>query len=146
MNTYDEKKKVVAPIIGTFCGENTFDPVEKVLEFYMTPNCSIWIEPVEIIEANLRLNQSLEVFNSNGGVQTFKRDLSEQLEVKETFITVTDVRRGSVIIDFQILPAEEDKTLTQKGGLQSVKKDLNYKIENQKLWLGAPILNAVVRG
>jgi len=68
------------------------------------------------------------------------------LDVKETFITVTDVRRGSVIVDFQILPAEEDSTLTKKGGLQSVKKDLNYKIENQKLWLGAPILNATVRG
>ena len=56
MNPYDEKKKVVAPINGTFCGENSFDPVEKVLEFYMTPNCSIWIESVEVIEANLRLD------------------------------------------------------------------------------------------
>lgn len=77
MNPYDEKKKQVAPINGTRCGENSFDPIERVLEFLLTPNCSIWIEPVDSIEANLRLNQSLETFNANGGVKTFKRDLSE---------------------------------------------------------------------
>ena len=57
-----------------------------------------------------------------------------------------NVRRGSVIIDFQILPAEEDATLVKKGGLNTIKKDLNYKIENQKIWLGAPIMNATVKG
>ena len=100
MSPYDDKRRQAAAINGTGCGENSYDPVEKVLEFYLTPNCSLWIEAVDIIEANLRLNQSLETFNSNGGVKTFKRDLAEQLEVKETFITVMNVRRGSVIIDF----------------------------------------------
>jgi len=47
----------VTPIKGDKgCGENTFDPVQKLLEFYLTPNCSIWIEAVEVIEANLRLD------------------------------------------------------------------------------------------
>lgn len=146
MNTYDDAKKAPAAIKGTQCGENRYDMNTKVLEFYLTPNCSIWIEAVEIIESNLRLNWTVEEFNINGGVKTFKRDLAEQLAVKETFIAVTDVRKGSVIIDFRIIPAEEDTSLLSRGGLNNVKKDLNQKISTQKLWVGAPILNATVRG
>lgn len=48
--------------------------------------------------------------------------------MKETFITVMSVRRGSVIIDFQILPAEEDTAIIKKGGLSTIKNDLNNKI------------------
>ena len=68
MNPYDDEKKQAAPINGSFCGENSFDPKQKTLLFYLTPNCSIWIEPVEFIDANLRLNQTLEDFNSKGGI------------------------------------------------------------------------------
>ena len=56
------------------------------------------------------------------------------------------MREGSVIVDFQIVQAEEDPTFLKKGGLSQVKNTLYQKIETQNLWLGAPILNATVVG
>ena len=64
--TINEKQK---PIMGNKCGENRYE--ENMLEFYLTPNCSVWIENVDIIKANLRLNWTLKAFNDKGGVNTF---------------------------------------------------------------------------
>ena len=49
-----------------------------------------------------------------------------------------NVRRGSVIIDFQILPAEEDATLVKKGGLTTIKKDLNTRSRIRRFGLEHP--------
>jgi hypothetical protein len=68
MNPYDEVLKKPAQIQGTTCGENRYDQVEKTLQFYLTPNCSIWIEGVDVIQTNLRLNWTIEAFEENGGV------------------------------------------------------------------------------
>ena len=112
----------------------------------MTPNCSIWIEGVDVIQTNIRLNWTLSGFKENGGTNKFKENLADSLGIKQTFIQILSVREGSVIVDFQIVQAEEDSTFQKKGGLSQVKNDLYQKIETQKLWLGAPILNATVVG
>ena len=112
----------------------------------MTPNCSIWIEGVDVIQTNVRLNWTLNGFKQNGGTNKFKENLADSLGIQQTFIQILSVREGSVIVDFQIVQAEEDPTFLKQGGLSQVKNNLYQKIETQKLWLGAPILNATVVG
>jgi hypothetical protein len=83
----------------------------------MTPNCSIWIEGVDVIQTNVRLNWTLNGFKENGGTNKFKENLAESLGIKQTFIQILSVREGSVIVDFQIVQAEEDPSFLKSGGL-----------------------------
>jgi hypothetical protein len=48
-NAFDETKKTQTPIKGLYCGENRYESDINTLEFFMTPNCSIWIEGVDVI-------------------------------------------------------------------------------------------------
>jgi hypothetical protein len=95
----------------------------------MTPNCSIWIEGVDVIQTNVRLNWTLNGFKQNGGTNKFKENLADSLGIKQTFIQILSVREGSVIVDFQIVQAEEDPTFLKQGGLSQVKNNLYQKIE-----------------
>ena len=83
----------------------------------MTPNCSIWIEGVDVIQTNVRLNWTLNGFKQNGGTNKFKENLADSLGIKQTFIQILSVREGSVIVDFQIVQAEEDPSFLKSGGL-----------------------------
>ena len=62
-NAFDDVKKVQTPIKGVNCGENRYESETNTLEFFMTPNCSIWIEGVEVIQTNIRLNWTLKAFS-----------------------------------------------------------------------------------
>ena len=42
----------------------------------MTPNCSIWIEGVDVIQTNVRLNWTLNSFYKEGGVSNFRKNLA----------------------------------------------------------------------
>ncbi len=90
----------------------------------MTPNCSIWIEGVDVIQTNVRLNWTLNGFKENGGTNRFKENLANSLGIKLTFIQILSVREGSVIVDFQIVQAEEDPAFLKSGGLSQVKNNL----------------------
>lgn len=75
-NPRDDTTMMQTPITGKNCGENRYDSVASMLEFYLTPNCSVWIEGVDLIQSNLRLNWTLKGFKENGGVNTFVTMLS----------------------------------------------------------------------
>lgn len=72
----------------------------NILEFFITPNCTIWIEAVNVIMTNVRMNWTLNSFYKNGGTTTFKNNLASSLDIKPTFIKILQVKQGSVIVDF----------------------------------------------
>jgi len=43
MNQWDEGLKGYGPIIQTTCGENRYIGVKNILEFYITPGCTLKI-------------------------------------------------------------------------------------------------------
>lgn len=120
--------------------------VNFILEFYITPNCTIWIESVNVILTNVRMNWTLSQFYKNGGTTVFTNNLASSLDIKPSFVKILSVKQGSVIVDFQIYKAADDKKFDQSGGLEAVKTKLYSKIQDQTIWLGAPILNATVVG
>lgn len=99
-NTWDDVNRVQRPIKGLYCGENKFDATTNILEFYMSPNCTIWIEAVDVIQTNIRLNWTLNNFYKQGGVTTFKTNLAKSINIQPSFIRVLSVVQGSVIVDF----------------------------------------------
>ncbi len=95
----------------------------------MTPNCSIWIDGVDVIQTNVRLNWTLQGFKERGGTNKFKENLADSLGINQSFIHVLSVREGSVIVDFQIVWAEEDQSFKKNGGLTAIKNTLYKKIQ-----------------
>jgi hypothetical protein len=79
-------------------------------------------------------------------VSTFKSNLAKSLGIKQSFIIILNVKSGSVIVDFEIKPTEDDQSFISQGGLEALKTKLEIQILTQTLWLGAPLLNATITG
>jgi hypothetical protein len=56
----------------------------------------------EVIECSIRLDTTLAEFESTGGQSGFISTLSTGMGIDTSFIEITDVREGSVIIDYNI--------------------------------------------
>ena len=67
-------------------------------ESYFIPS-SEWREK---IATTLRIDTTLENFESTGGVETFKVSLSKAINVDLSSIYITSVKEGSVIIDYTL--------------------------------------------
>lgn len=67
-------------------------------ESYFIPS-SEWREK---IETTLRIDTTLENFESIGGVDTFKNSLSQAINIDKSSIYITSIKEGSVIIDYTL--------------------------------------------
>jgi len=50
------------------CGENRFvGGIDNYLEFIVTPDCVVSVNPIDSFAANVRLDWTLDEFYANGG-------------------------------------------------------------------------------
>lgn len=69
-NEWDNTLKQPALIKGSKggqCGENRYQGVANILEFYLTPGCDLYVEPIDSIYCAVRLNWTMDGFYANGG-------------------------------------------------------------------------------
>ena len=133
------------------CGENRFINVEPdnfysvkqssvYLEFYITNNCEIMIEPRKAIMTKVRLEWNIDDFYRDGGVEKFIERMAEALGVPADKIKVVAAYRGSVIIDF-LVEADEDQTPEEAEiSLKDLQNKLAQQAEEGSIDLGAPIM------
>lgn len=83
---------------GGSCGENRYNGVSNVLEFYLNRGCMINIELIDSIQANVRLNWTMSEFFADGGTTKFVDRIAASLGIKAANIKVVSVYMGSVIV------------------------------------------------
>src|SRR5258708_29778877 len=91
------------------CGENRFVGVTNVLEFFMTSDCTIVVEPIDSIKTSLRMDWTLDQFYAAGGPTNFVDRLAASLGIHASTIKVVRVWTGSVNIDFLVMNPTNDK-------------------------------------
>jgi len=62
MNPWSDLEKNYAPIKRAYCGENRYLAVVNILEFYLTPHCSLKIVPRNAIMSKVRMEWTVEEF------------------------------------------------------------------------------------
>jgi hypothetical protein len=108
----------------TQCGENRFVGVENYLEFYITPDCEIGIEPRDAIMTTVRLQWSLDEFYEDGGVTTFVDRLAASLGIESYQIKTISVYQGSVIIEYIITAPDDMEEDMVAETLDAIKTDM----------------------
>jgi len=66
-NQWDDEIRGYGPILQTTCGENRFIGVKNILEFYITADCTLRIQPRDAIQTMVRMEWTMDEFFSNGG-------------------------------------------------------------------------------
>ena len=84
------------------CGENRFIGIINILEFYITPGCTVYVEPRDAIQTKVRMEWTLDEFYSDGGTTRFVDRLAASLGIDRSRIKTVAVYEGSVIVDFFI--------------------------------------------
>lgn len=123
------------------CGENRYVGVVNFLEFYLTTDCEIKIEPLDQIYSSVRLSWTLDEFYADGGTTTFTDRVSAALGVPSWRVKTVAVYEGSVIVDFFIVAdADEDDPESELANVGSILVDALTGDETN--WLGAPIISS----
>lgn len=91
------------------CGENRFVGIKNFLEFYIDTGCEITVEPLDQIKTSVRLSWTLEEFYAEGGTTTFTDRVAASLGIPAWRVKTVAVYEGSVIVDFFILPDEDEE-------------------------------------
>lgn len=77
--------------------------VVNILEFFITPDCPVFIRPMNAIQLGVRLDFTFDTFFEQGGVTTFIDNMAAVLGVHKADIKVVSVYEGSVIVDFEVI-------------------------------------------
>lgn len=101
--------------VGGYCGENRYMGVVNILEFYITPGCDLYIEPIDSIYAAVRLNWTMEGFYSNGGTTQFVDRLAASLGIHASNIKIVSVYMGSVVVQMMITDNPEHPLNQSQG-------------------------------
>ena len=136
MTQWDDEEKNYGKITRSFCGENRYLGVKNILEFYITPDCSLIIEPRNAIQSKVRMEWTLEEFYKDGGTTAFVDRLAASLGIHASTIKVVGVYEGSLIVDYNIFT--DSDSVTQ---LEQIKATQTEQIVTGVLNIGAPILD-----
>jgi len=103
MTAPDPLERVQLPIQGTKCGENRYDPVNNILEFYMEANCQIYIEPRDAVQGWMRIESTMdEFFADDNAVVNFIDNICAVLGIHPSRMKVVGSYEGSVILHYII--------------------------------------------
>jgi hypothetical protein len=72
------------------------------LEFVLEPGCLLLINPVDAIQANIRLSWTLAGFYAAGGTTTFVARFAAALGIVASDIKIVNVYTGSVYVQYAI--------------------------------------------
>lgn len=81
MNQWDEISSMYGEIKQSECGENRYIGVQNILEFYITTNCTLHIQPRDAIQTLVRMEWTFAEFFSAGGTTTFVDRLTASLGI-----------------------------------------------------------------
>ena len=85
---YDDDLQGPKPLTKATCGENRFVALSNVLEFYITPGCTIEIKPRDAIVGLVRMDWTMEEFYAAGGTSTFVDRIASVLGIPASRIFV----------------------------------------------------------
>jgi len=125
------------------CGENRYEGVINRLQFWMEPDCRLYILPRDAVMLGIRLEFTLEEFFAQGGVVTFADRMAAVLGIHAADIKVVSVYEGSTIVDFFV---EQAENLDDALDLEQVQETFAEVVSTMDTFMGSPILNAVASG
>lgn len=150
LNQWDNTLKQPGLIKGSkggYCGENRYRGVINELEFYITPGCDLYIEPIDSIYASIRLNWTMDGFYANGGTTQFVDRLAASLGIHAANIKIVSVYQGSVVIQTMIVDDPKfPLNASSAGNLTNLQAVLTDKLLKKSMNLGAPIIGADIKG
>lgn len=85
----------------------------------MNKDCTIFIEPIDSIQASVRMNWTMAGFFADGGTTKFVDRVAASLGIKPANIKIVAVYQGSVVVDFTIVE-DKAKTVSKAGGMDIV--------------------------
>jgi hypothetical protein len=114
MNNWDDVLKNYSPISQSKCGENRYIGVQNILEFYITGQCKLFIQPRNAIQTKVRMEWTLESFYSSGGTTLLIDRIAGSLGIHASTIKIVSVYEGSLIVDYNIYTPTDDTFQLQK--------------------------------
>jgi hypothetical protein len=131
-NQWDEISSMYGEIKQSYCGENRYIGVQNILEFYITTNCTLNIQPRDAIQTLVRMEWTFAEFFQAGGTTTFVDRLTASLGIHASQVKIVSVYEGSLVVNYEIEP-DDGQTLEELEQVQ------NNAFSNG-IDLGAPVL------
>lgn len=128
---YDEVKQ-------SYCGENRYIGVQNILEFYITVNCTLFIQPRDAIQTLVRMEWTMDEFFAGGGTTTFVDRLTASLGIHASQVKIVSVYEGSLVVNYEVEPEEGQS-------LEELEETQNEAFASGSVDLGAPILEFTAR-
>ena len=140
MNQWDEGIRGYGPIKQTTCGENRYIGVKNILEFFITADCTLQIQPRDAIQTMVRMEWTMDEFFAGGGTTSFMDRVAGSLGIHASTIKVVSVYDGSVVLNYDITP----DTGQTSADLATIKAKQTQQFATGTMNLGAPILDVAV--
>lgn len=122
----------------SFCGENRYIGVQNILEFYITVNCTLFIQPRDAIQTLVRMEWTMDEFFAGGGTTTFVDRLTASLGIHASQVKIVSVYEGSLVVNYEVEPEEGQS-------LEELEETQNEAFASGAVDLGAPILEFTAR-
>lgn len=127
------------PVLGDKCGENRYLAADENngnrFEFYIDGQCEIEIRPRDAIMTKVRMEWTMDEFFSSGGTTAFIDRLCASLGIHASTVKVVGVSAGSVLVNYEITPAEDEPM-----SLDQIKEKQTEKFATGGMDLGGAIL------
>lgn len=124
------------------CGENRFQGVEKQLQFYITDECLLYVQAIDLIMCNVRLQWTFDEFYAAGGTTTFADRITAALGIHASQVKVASVYEGSLVVDFYI--TADDESEDPEEDLNNISEELYTQLNDGSIDLGAEILEVSI--
>lgn len=135
-NKWDDSIAGYGPVKGTSCGQNRYDGIKNILEFYVTAGCELQIVPRDAIQTMVRMEWTVDEFFAEGGTTTFADRLAGSLGIHASTIKVVSVYMGSLVVNYEIAATKEEPLK-----LEEIAKIQTEKFATGKVTVGAPVLD-----
>jgi hypothetical protein len=140
-NEWDDAARAYGKVVGGGkCGENRYEGVKNVLQFYISSQCTLTIIPRDAIQTMVRMEWTADEFFDNGGTTVFADRLAGSLGIHISTIKVVSVYEGSLVVNYEIAPTEEEPLQ-----MEELQARQNEKFATGQVDTGAPILDVAVR-
>jgi hypothetical protein len=133
MNQWDDATSAYGEIKQRFCGENRYIGVQNILEFYITANCTLHIQPRDAIQTLVRMEWTMAEFFADGGTTSFVDRLTASLGIHASQVKIVSVYEGSLVVNYE-LEADDTDALAE---LEATQNDM---FASGAVDLGAPVL------
>lgn len=124
------------------CGENRFQGVEKQLQFYITDECLLHVQAIDLIMCNVRLQWTFSEFYAAGGTTTFADRITAALGIHASQVKVASVYEGSLVVDFYVTADEDSEDPEEE--LENLQAELYTQLNDGAIDLGAEILEVSI--